>query len=137
MENTREKPDARPANYSSKVQAVVENSGPSDFTRDHDQGGDSFLAQFLGSKDKRVWQDASPVFHVAKDNSPFLIVHGTRDREVPISQSEELDAALKAAGVAVELVKVDDVHTFQNPEARRELALQTLAFFDRYLTESK
>ena len=60
-----------------------------------------------------------------------------RDQEVPISQSQELYEKLKAAGVPVEFVRVDDVHTFESPEARRELALQTLEFFNRYLMESK
>jgi hypothetical protein len=30
-------------------------------------------------------------------------------------------------------VKVDDVHRFQTPEARRKLAIETLAFFCGYL----
>ncbi len=133
MEETRDNSDPALAKYSSKVQAVVDVSGPTDFTTNRDPDGDSFLAKFMGSKDPAAWRDASPAFHVSKDNAPFLIVHGTRDEEVSISQSEELNSKLKAAGVPVIFVKVDDVHTFQTPEARRELALQTLAFFNRYL----
>lgn len=137
MEETRDNSDPALAKYSSKVQAVVDVSGPTDFTSDHDADGDRFFARFLGSKDQAAWREASPAFHVAKDDAPFLIVHGTRDEEVPISQSQELYDKLKAAGVPVEFVKVDDVHTFRTPEARRELALQTLAFFNRYLAPPK
>jgi hypothetical protein len=30
-------------------------------------------------------------------------------------------------------VKVEDVHTFEKPEARKRLALETQAFFTQYL----
>ncbi|HTU44164.1 MAG TPA: alpha/beta hydrolase [Bryobacteraceae bacterium] len=136
MEDTRDNSDPELAKYSSKVQAVVDVSGPSDFTRDHDSNGDSFLAKFLNasySKHPEVWREASPVFRVSKNDAPFLIMHGTQDDEVPISQSQELLAKLQSAGVPASLIKVNDVHTFRTPEARHELALQTLAFFDRYL----
>jgi acetyl esterase/lipase len=136
MEDTRDNSDPALAPYSSRVQAVVDVSGPSDFTTDHDPDGDAFLAAFLGadySKDPETWRDASPVFHAAKGDAPFLIFHGTRDQNVPIAQSEELAERLKHAGVPVTLVKVDDVHTFQTHEARVRLALATLQFFNRYL----
>lgn len=136
MEDTRDNSDPALARYSSRVQAVVDVSGPSDFTSDHDPDGDTFLAAFLGadySKDPKAWRDASPVFHVAKGDAPFLIFHGTRDENVPIAQSEELADRLKQAGVGETLIKVDDVHTFQTREARVRLALATLQFFNRYL----
>lgn len=137
MEETRETPNVALSNFSSKVQAVVDHSGPSDFTRDHDAGGDAFFAKFLGSTDEDAWQSASPVFHVAKNNAPCLIVHGTRDQEAPLSQPQELYDKPIAAGVPAEFVKVDDVHTFQTREARRQLALATLVFFNRYLAGSR
>lgn len=62
-----------------------------------------------------------------------MIVHGRQDEEVPLSQSQELSQKLQSAGVPVSLITVDDVHTFRTPEARRQLAIQTLAFFGRYL----
>jgi len=135
MEDTRDNSDPALARYSSKVQAVVDVSGPTDFTRDHDSES-GFLTDFLGSSysnDPEVWHGASPVFHVSKDDAPFLIVHGTEDQAVPISQAQELYEKLHSAGVPVAFVKVNDVHTFQTPEARRQLAFETLAFFNRYL----
>lgn len=140
MEETRDNSDAALANYSSKVQAVVDVSGPTDFTTDHDTDGDAFLTKFLGAgytQHPEVWREASPVFHVAKGDAPFLIMHGTQDQEVPISQSEELFKKLRSAGVAASFIKVDDVHTFRTPEARRQLAIQTLAFFSRYLVTTQ
>jgi acetyl esterase/lipase len=136
MENTRDNSDPALASYSSRVEAVVDVSGPSDFTANRDPDGDAFLTNFLGadsSKDPAVWRQASPVFQVEKTDAPFLIVHGTQDQNVPIGQAQELVDKLRAAEVPVTFVKVDDVHTFRTPEARRELAMDTLAFFRRYL----
>jgi acetyl esterase/lipase len=140
MEDTRDNSDPALARYSSRVQAVVDVSGPSDFTTDHDPEGDAQLTEFLGgdySTAPEAWQNASPVFHVAKSNAPFLIVHGTRDQMVPIAQAQELYDKLKQAGANVSFVKIDDVHTFQTPGARRRLALETQAFFNRYLVVNR
>ena len=93
MEDTRDNSDPALAKYSSRVQAVVDVSGPTDFTTDHDPDSIAFLANFLGvdySKHPEVWRDASPAFHVSKGDAPFLIMHGTQDESVSISQSQEL-----------------------------------------------
>lgn len=133
MEDTRDNSDAALAKYSSKVQAVVDVSGPTDFTTERDPAAVTFLTNFLGvdyEKGAEIWRQASPAFQVAKQDAPFLIVHGTQDDNVPIAQAQELYDKLHAAGVPVEFVKVNDGHTFRTPEARRELALKSLAFFE-------
>lgn len=136
MEDTRDNSDVALAKYSSKVQAVVDASGPTDFTTEKDPEAIAFFSNFLGadySKHPEVWQNASPAFHVAKSNAPFLILHGTRDEMVPIAQAEELYDKLKAAGVQVSFVKVEDAHTFQTDENRHRLAAETMEFFNCYL----
>ena len=136
MEDTRDNSDSALAKYSSRVQAVVEVSGPSDFTTHRDADDDAFLATFFGgdyAQHSKIWQDASPIFHVSKNVSPFLIMHGTQDADVPIAQSQELADKLQQAGASVKFVTVEDVHTFHTPEARRRLALETQAFFTQYL----
>jgi acetyl esterase/lipase len=136
MEDTRDNSDASLAKYSSRVQAVVDYSGPTDFTTERDADDLKFLSNFLGtdySKQPEVWQEASPAFHAAKSDAPFLIIHGTRDQNVPIAQAQELYDKLKAAGAQASFTKVDDKHTFQNPESRHQLAVETLEFFNRYL----
>jgi len=140
MQDTRDSSNPALAEYSSKVQAVVEVSGPTDFTVRDNPEDDVFLASFLGGDYKtrpEVWRDASPAFHVEKKNAAFLIVHGTKDNDVPISQAQELFDKLHAAGVPAKLVKVDDGHTFQTPEARRQLAMETLEFFAQYVGEAR
>lgn len=140
MEDTRDNSDASLANYSSKAQAVVDASGPTDFVVDRDSESSSFLVNFLGvayTEKPEVWRDASPVYRVAKTDAPFLIIHGTHDDNVPIAQAEELYEKLQAAGVPVKFVKIDAGHTFQTPETRRQLAIETLAFFSQYLAPAQ
>jgi acetyl esterase/lipase len=136
MEAARDNSDPLLAKYSSRVQAVVDVSGPSDFTADPDVDRDAFLASFFGgnlAQHGEIWRDASPAFHVAKNDAPFLIFHGTLDNEVPIAQSQELADKLKQAGVSVKFVKVKDAHTFESPEVRWQLALESEAFFAQNL----
>jgi acetyl esterase/lipase len=136
METTRDNSDSALAEYSSRVQAVVHADGPTDFTIDHDSDGDAFLSAFLGgdyAHHPEIWRDASPVFHVSKSNSPFLIIHGTLDSNVPMAQAEELADKLKRVGVPVKLVKIEDGHTFHKPEARKQLAFESQEFFFKYL----
>jgi acetyl esterase/lipase len=136
MEDTRDNSDAALAKYSSKVQAVVDVSGPTDFIPQHEADGDASLVNLFGggyTKIPEVWRDASPVLHVDKSNAPFLIVHGKKDSQVPIAQAQELYRKLQQAGVPVSFVTVDDAHTFRTREAHLRLATETLTFFNRYL----
>jgi acetyl esterase/lipase len=91
---------------SSRVQAVVDWFGPTDFltagkkdTRTHLLGGDP-------EENKAQARKASPMTYVSKDAAPFLIMHGDQDKTVPISQSETFAAALKKAGADATFVVV-------------------------------
>lgn len=119
--------------YSSKVQAAVVVSGPSDFTTQHDSGNVAFLTKFMGAN-RSVWREASPVSHGAKSDAPILVVHGVNDPAVPIAQAQELVDTLQSEGATVSFVKLDGGHTFEdNPVSRRRLAIETLTFFKTYL----
>jgi len=113
---------------SSRVQAVVDWCGPTDFLEmgnaESDQqhnAPDSPESKLIGgalleNKDKAA--KASPISYVSKDAPPFLIMHGDRDRIVPFNQSELLYAALKKAGVDVTFVPIKGAgHGFGGPEA--------------------
>ena len=58
------------------------------------------------SPDVKLYQEASPINHVSFDDPPFLIVHGDADKIVPYQQSENMEAALRKAGVPVKLIHV-------------------------------
>jgi acetyl esterase/lipase len=130
--------DVAAGSVSSRVQAVADLSGPSDFTSDFDADGDAFLALYLGGNEPQApatWRDASPVFRVQPGAPPFLIVHGTRDQDVPIHQSEELVDALRKAGATVTFLKMNDDHVLNGVGVRDQVIAQAVAFFSEVLRQ--
>ena len=104
---------------SSRVQATVDWFGPSELLsmppnnvgngRTEEDVAKSNGAILLGATVKdvpKIAKDASALDNVTADDSPFLIMHGTADPGVPISQSEKLHAALTAVGVPCTFVKL-------------------------------
>ncbi len=94
---------------SSRVQAVVDWFGPTDFVSwppDFNKTVYSMITALIGgpaNENQEKARKASPLFYVNKDAAPFLILHGDKDNVVPLAQSEELANALKKAGVEVTL----------------------------------
>jgi acetyl esterase/lipase len=127
---------------SSRVQAVVDWFGPTDFNTIGKGLNDpkSPVSRLIGGppqENKEKAAKASPITYVGKDAAPTLIMHGDKDNLVPISQSEELAAALKKAGVEVtfQVVKGNGHGgpDFLNPENRKLI----VDFFDKHLREKK
>ena len=127
--------------YSSQVQAVCDVSGPADLVRlFHDASGAPTVtkpktstaveALLGGSIDETKALAASPTHYVSKDDPPFLIIHGEQDTTVPVSQSQLLAAALKAAGVEVTLNIVPE-HGHAPAGPRFQPVIK--AFFDKHL----
>ena len=132
---TRPDPDAAKHERDSRVQAVVDWFGPSDLltmppnvvseTRTKEQVAASNGAKLLGSPVPDVPElakDASPLHHVSADDPPFLVMHGSADPGVPLTQSKRLHEALKAARVDSTLKVLDGAghggKAFQTDEAR-------------------
>ena len=74
----------------------------------------------------------SPVDQIARLERPVLLVHGSKDRRVPIAQFEKLVAAAKKAGKTLETLEVDDGHTFVKEENERQLYETLLAFLEKH-----
>lgn len=79
---------------------------------------------------------ASPLAYVHPDAPPFLLIHGTADRFVPVAQSASLAGALEGAGNDVELLLLEDAdHMWSTPGGGSDAAAQataaTLDFFRR------
>jgi len=87
--------------YSSRVQAVVEMSGPTDLTCQFPEWVEELKAGVFGAEQ---WASASPVRYVRPDAPPFLIVHGDGDAAVPVEQAHLLHDALLKANAPSELV---------------------------------
>jgi acetyl esterase/lipase len=104
---------------SSRVEAVVDYFGPTDFLQMDDHRlpdgqvhntPDSPESELIGgsiqeNRDKVA--KANPITYITPDATPFLIVHGELDPLVPHHQSELLAAALKNAGVSVSFYTVE------------------------------
>jgi acetyl esterase/lipase len=140
-----------PAGVSSRVQAVCDFFGPSDFLRMDDvpipalapgmrhNDGDSPESQLVGGpirENPEAVARANPISYVSAGDPPFLIVHGKQDYTVIANQSELLHAALSDAGVESTLHLVPGAgHGFQGASAEQIAQIDRWvdAFFDRHL----
>jgi len=130
---------------SSRVQAVCDYYGPTDFlqmddhlppriARNHDMA-DSPESLLIGGpiqEYKEKTARANPITYITPKTVPFLIVHGDNDGSVPFNQSELLYEALKKAGVNVHL------HVMKGadhgpPFAQPDVIEMVANFFDHYL----
>jgi len=101
---------------SSKVNAVVDWYGPTDFLIIDSCGSvfqhngpyspESFLLGGPIQNNKVKATLANPMTYINKNNPPFLILHGDKDGDVPPCQSEKLFMKLKEAKIKSELVLV-------------------------------
>ncbi|MFA4947871.1 MAG: alpha/beta hydrolase [Candidatus Krumholzibacteriia bacterium] len=132
---------------SSRVQAVADRYGPTDFLQmdAHRMSGgpvnntpDSPASELIGGNiadNRDKVENANPINYVTKDCPPFIIVHGDSDPLVPHHQSELLVAALAKAGIPVTLytVKGGGHGGFDDPNADAVVR----EFFARYLKPAK
>jgi acetyl esterase/lipase len=98
---------------SSRVQAVVDYYGPTDFLQMDNQrlpdgqihnAPDSPESELVGGpiqENKEKVAQCNPITYVSSDAPPFLIIHGEKDPLVPYQQSVILVEALQKAGVDV------------------------------------
>jgi len=116
------------AGISCRVQAVVTMYGPAELRKD--------TVMLPGTREQvpDLYKLASPVTHVSKDNPPVLLLHGTADKLVPVTQSEQLAEALKKAGVEHRLIIVEGApHSFDLQPKQRDLRPLVIGFFDKHL----
>lgn len=106
------------AGVSSRVQAVIDWFGPTDFGQMDEQAkaqgcgtsdqthstASSFESLYLGAtvaEAPALVQKANPISYITPDDPPFLLQKGDQDCTVPVGQSQLLADALKAAGLDV------------------------------------
>jgi acetyl esterase/lipase len=132
-------PDSKPGEVSCRVQAVVSLYGPSDLValRRARALPDDPLSLFVGalpSEAPAKLDAASPARQVSPDDAPMLLIHGSDDDWVPLSQSEDMALLLERAGVRHRLLIVPGArHGFElvvgSPDSR-DLLPEILAFLD-------
>lgn len=137
------------ADESSKVQAVVNYFGPTDFRvwtvpqlgenllrigvrRD----SNGILKDFLGTSDRKaeIMAIASPVANVHKKAPPVLTFHGTLDCLVPDSQARILHDALKKADVPERLEILEGAPHGWTGAAQERTNRITVEFLNKHLT---
>jgi acetyl esterase/lipase len=99
---------------------------------------DSAEQRLLGCKDSTCTPEAiraaSPISYVDVKDAPVLLLHGVDDKVVPVGQSQQLEAALKAAGVPVSATYYPGIdHSFMGatPDDTRRTSLKAMnATFD-------
>lgn len=144
LEGTLGNPD-----HSSRVQAVVDYFGPTDFLQmdahalpngQKHNPADSPESQLIGGpiqENKEKTARANPAAYVKSGAPPFLILHGDRDPLVPVHQSEILFDALRQAGANVTFHKIIGAGhggpQFNSPVARA----MVLAFLDQHLKSTR
>jgi acetyl esterase/lipase len=127
---------------SSRVQAVVAWFPPTDLVNwgrpqgyhDIEKGRPGFFQTMFGKVTDLESQlrSISPIDQVTKDDPPLLLIHGDKDKTVPLQQSEVLKARYEEAGLPVELiVQPGGGHTYWPGILDRYTSVS--AWFDRYL----
>jgi acetyl esterase/lipase len=124
---------------SSKVQCVVALYRVTDPSKVESVSGLQAITSFMGAParfDPKRFRDAAPVTHVTADDPPFLLIHGDTDKDVPYSQSEAMEVALRKVGVTVKLVRVPGGgHGSDFPGNTQKMEWPAMApeWFDTYL----
>jgi dipeptidyl aminopeptidase/acylaminoacyl peptidase len=88
-------------------------------------------------RDKALLEAASPVLHADKIRAPLLIAQGAKDPRVNVDESDQMVAALKKRGVAVEyILKDNEGHGFHNEENRFEFYEAMERFLAKHLNKN-
>jgi acetyl esterase/lipase len=126
------------AGVSSRVQAVFDLFGPTDLSMFGNLDAKSSPGRLVGGalKEKAdVVKAANPIAFISKDDPPFLIIHGDKDKTVPINQSEVLHTALQKAGVPSTFIRVPDGGHGGAPFLAPEMIARIETFFRTHLAK--
>jgi dipeptidyl aminopeptidase/acylaminoacyl peptidase len=86
------------------------------------------------AEDREFLAQASPLSRIGDIRAPLFVIHGANDPRVPLSEAEQLVAALTANGVPCELrVYPDEGHGLARRGNRLDAYPRALAFLAEYL----
>jgi acetyl esterase/lipase len=123
-------PDGPLADQLCSVSCVVDLYGPTDVS----QWKDVVALRKSRVEAPELYRAFSVLEYLDKDDPPFLILHGTADKTVPVSQSELLAEALVNLGIETHLEIVQDApHTFHLQPKEKDLRPIVLDFLNKHL----
>ena len=104
------------------------------------QHEDPFLQEYekmlLGDpvKDRKVFEDASPIKYIRQEKAPLLVLQGENDIRVPKEEAEQVVRILKEEGKTVDAhYYANEGHGFVKRENQVDAIRRTVEWFDRYL----
>jgi dienelactone hydrolase len=87
----------------------------------------------IGTDKEKIRRD-SPRLHASEVRIPILLIHGDRDAQVDLEQSQSMDAALTRSGKAHRFVMIKDAdHQMSAESARVTLLREIEAFLGAYV----
>jgi acetyl esterase/lipase len=90
-----------------------------------------FGIQAVDAETSPVLIKASPVIYVRRDMPPFLLIHGSKDEDVPYAQSVEMCDRVRGAGAHCDLITLEGApHGMDHWESRPEFLWYKKALVD-------
>jgi acetyl esterase/lipase len=121
---------------SSRVQAVVNFAGPTDLTDETLHTPEVLkenLIPLMGGSPAEcsdLYRKASPMHYSPRTPPPFLLIHGSADRVVPVRQAHAFADKLKRCGASVHVVELEgEGHTWGGASLIRSID-RMLTFLD-------
>ena len=115
---------------SARVACAIGFYGAVDLMNYHD------MKMFAKTREEapELYKKGSPITYLDAKDPPMLLVHGTADVTVPLSQSETYLRIAKEKGAPCELEVIPDApHTFDLQPKQRDLRPLVTGFFDQHL----
>jgi dipeptidyl aminopeptidase/acylaminoacyl peptidase len=87
--------------------------------------------------DREFLEKASPLSRLGDVRAPLFVVHGANDPRVPLSEAEQIAAALRSRGIECELrVYPDEGHGLAKRASRLDAYPRAVGFLSRHLNTS-
>ena len=123
--------------------AAVSHAGISNVTSYWGEGYWGYSYNSIAAAESYPWNNPDlftkhgSLFNADKINTPLLLLHGTKDTNVPIGESIQLFNALKILGKTVEFISVDgEDHYIADYKMRSQWHDTIMAWFAKWLQDS-
>jgi dipeptidyl aminopeptidase/acylaminoacyl peptidase len=127
--------------YSDRLRAAVDVVGISNFVtfleNTQDYRRDLRRAEYGDERDPEMrahLQAISPLNNIGKISVPLFVIQGQNDPRVPVTEAEQVVAALRGQGSTVWYMNaLNEGHGYRKKENRDIYQQATLLFFQQYL----